>query len=194
MSDKNYRDNQKKLSWEAGMKQSNRRIFDRFLKTYLILGLFAGLVGTVLFVYLTFDFNLNDIQTSSLWLAVSGFTLSITTSILLYLRREYLSDRLKRLYEFDVSTDFFSKWLKFEEAGKMYLESRNIEFNEFSVREILEHLLTEKIITKSEMSFLEYTIRVRNSIAHGQSNIPINIIEEHSFTLNELTQKVLRSL
>lgn len=177
--------------WEMEKRQNSKKRIEYILKLYSVLGLFVGIFGIIFFIFITLDIKFNEKQQIALLSAGVGLSLSIASWILLKIRREKANDDLRKINEYQKYTDFIWIWSNFEEISKDYLLRKNIKFNRFSIREIIEHLLSDKIIESSDIHSLEQAMQIRNTMVHGGKPFPIEIIRKYSKIIEELTSRII---
>lgn len=179
--------------WELERRQARRRSFESILKLYSMMGVVVAIFGVAYFVLTTLDINLTSEQQFALLISGVGITLSAASWALLVMRRERLNDEIKKLKSMQELSEFLWKWSKFEEVSKTILSQNNLEFNRHSIREVIELLLREGVIDRSDALALEEAIQARNMAVHGGSELPKTMISKYSEKLDEVVDKILRS-
>ena len=192
--DKNFnqerRDFEKNL-WELERRQSTRQKFETILKLYSLFGLLISIFGVAYFVFTTLDIELSRSQQMALLISGTGIALSITSWALLLARRERMNENFKKYKVTRCIEEFVWKWSKFEEISKHILLSKGSEFNQYSIREIIEQLYENNLIDREDAMLLEEAIQIRNTIVHGGNIVSEEVLEHFSSGVDAIISKII---
>lgn len=179
--------------WELEKRQSGRRRFESILKLYSMMGVVVAVFGVAYFILTTLDIQLSFKQQVSLLVSGVGLALSAASWSLLVMRRERLNDEINKLKSMQELSEFLWKWSKFEDISKSILLRSEQEFNRHSIREVIELLLINEVIDRSDALALDEAIQARNMAVHGGSELPKAMISKYSEKLDEVVDKILKS-
>lgn len=183
-----------RILWEFEKRQNTKKMFYTVLRLYLVFGFVIGLFGIAYFIFITLNIRFNNQQQVALLISGVGISLSISSWVVLKIKRERKIEELDKIIKYQSFTDFIWKWSGFEEVSKKILSFRNRKFNKFSIREVVELLLKDETIDNSDAHFLEEAMRVRNAMVHGGIKFPMEIIVKYSERIEEITNKILYKL
>lgn len=178
--------------WELEKRQSMRERFETILKIYSLFGAVIAIFGIAYFMLTTLDIEFTIRQQMALLVSGVGFALSITSWVFLIMRRERMADEVKKLRAMQDLSEFLWKWSKFESIAKEILLEADREFNKYSIREVIEQLLIDELIDRSDALALEEAIQTRNMAVHGGNIIPKEILARYSTQIDDIVSKILK--
>lgn len=183
------RESEKDL-WELERQQSISQKFETILKLYSLFGLLIAIFGIAYFVFTTLNIELTTSQQMALLISGTGIALSITSWALLLIRRERVNENIREVEVMQGIGEFVWKWSKFEEISKQVLLSKGSEFNQYSIREVIEQLYKINLIDKEEVVFLEKAIQIRNTVVHGKNVVSKEILDYFSSEIDKIISKM----
>lgn len=127
----------------------------------------------------------------ALLISGTGIALSITSWALLLIRREQMNESIREVKAMQGIEEFVWKWSKLEEISKHILVSKGNEFNQYSIREIIEQLYENNLIDREDIISLEEAIQIRNTVVHGENIIPKKVLEHFSSKVDAIISKII---
>lgn len=176
--------------WEIEKKQANNRKYNTILRLYSLTGIVVAFFGVAYFVLSSLNIQFTQQQLVALLLIGVGITLAVVSHALIILKEEKRKDELERLETIQELSLFLSKWIEFEELSKKEIKNKNVEFNRFSIKDIIKILLEEEKIDRSDALILEEAIQNRNLIVHGGRMLPKDMISNYLKNLDEIIYKI----
>ncbi len=176
--------------WEIEKRYSIRKRYDTILNLYSILGIIVAIFGVMYFIQITYNIHLTDSQRISLLVSGVGIVLSITSRILLIIKREQRKNEIEKIETVQELSEFLWKWAKFEEVSKEILQKYKVEYNRFSIKEIIKILLHEGKIDHFDALILEESIQIRNIVVHKGKVLPKNMILKYYKKIDDIINKI----
>lgn len=177
--------------WELEKRQLSQRRFQTVLKIYSILGIVVAIFGIAYFILISFNIQLTIHQQQLIVISGVGLALSITSWMWLKIRREQSKDEIEKFIAMQDLSELLWKWAKFEEVSKQILKNNRVEFNYYSIREIIDLLFKEGKIDRFDVLALEEVIQARNRAVHGGRMLPRDMISKYLKRIEEIMNKII---
>lgn len=138
-------------------------LIDLTLRTYTALGALTAIGGMFFFLFSFLDLTLSTEQQVALAFAGVGAALSAMSAVLLWALRVQRRLRNEQARE---ASELLMTWNEFESQSKDALDKIGDDFNEYSLRSMIEKLHQSGKISDADLREVELALKERNSIVH----------------------------
>lgn len=189
-NDQSNNSNYERDLWELEKRQRFFRRIQEVLQIYAVLGFLIGFFAFAYFFFRQLKIELSQEDEMILLVAMTGFSISIMSVLLLFLRRQGLRREMVREAYANSASKFLVLWAKFEAEGQIRLEATGQKFNSMSVREIISRLVAEKVLTPSDAATLEEVLRFRNAMVHGGTQTSPDSLRRMTTAIGDIVDKL----
>lgn len=176
--------------WEFEVRQKSAQRLQRIFQIYALLGALVGIFSIAYFFLKKIQINLSPEDQIILLTSGSGFAISITSVIYLFLRKQSIAARSQRVRHLTSASEFLMQWAGFEEVARAYLAKTGKTFNRTSIKDIVAGLLDAGVLQVSDISLVEEALRFRSSLVHSGSTVDLDSIGHMTQTVRRLVDKV----
>ncbi|HEY9091141.1 hypothetical protein [Parasphingorhabdus sp.] len=161
------------------------------LRAYSYAGLLIFFGGILFFTFLRLDIDLSTSEGLALLSSLFGLLLAVLSTLLVYYRKQNLvSSTLVQHSDSFSEGNFIDAWQSFERASKnMAFNADELDLNP-SIRDTLEKLVKDNVISKNERWRLDEILNMRNSIVHRATKFDSNELQEGLDDLVKYISKV----
>ncbi len=171
-------------------KKKIRRTLESILRLYTAIGLLIAVISSSYFIFSKFDINFSNSERLSIMISITGVILSVSSFILLMTMRERYFMRTKDINDVEKLKDFLFEWELFESEVKNILQKKKYKFNENSIKDMINVLYKNDIITEYDLIDIEKALRIRNFLLHGNNNISYEIIGDSVDQIETIVLKI----
>lgn len=161
------------------------------LRVYTYTGILTFAIGGLFFTFSYYEFKITEQQTTTLLVSGVGIVVAIFAALLRQLLNEREKQLKTKLHEANQITNFMTNWVILEKTLNRLLEFTDKYENKFAISKNLELLHKEKKISHRDYVTIEKALSIRNSIAHGGTNLPMDEINKYSEKLEIVTDKLI---
>lgn len=176
--------------WEVAGKQQASTNLQQIVVAIAIAGVLIGMNALAYFVFRKIDVDLWGADKFILAVAWAGFELAMISALFLFFRKHSNAVQLERNHYLAIASEFLSQWTRFELLGQSKLKSMSIEFNPWSVREMIQKLVAANVLNADHEAMIEEALRTRNVLVHGRAEVDAVRLTRITDRLREIAKRL----
>jgi hypothetical protein len=183
-----------KLLWARVKADSSGVRIEYVLRLYVLAGLIVALGGLGYFILSTLNIQLTAPQRTAMLFMGTGLGLSTASWFLLKFRKQRSEDQFQRISNAEQLSEFINALAHFEDVSKEALSSREVSFNRFSIRQVIELLRADEKLSREDVMALDEAMHARNALLHGGEKIPTEFLAKHTRAVTEVSLNIAKAL
>ena len=157
--------------WQVDAKRQASTNVHQILEVSAAVGVLIGLNALAYYVFRQIGVDLSGVDRFILALAWMGFELATLSALFLYFKKQSNVDRQERSRYLAIASEFLAQWTRFETLGESKLKSISMEVNPWSVREIIQKLVSANVMDAADRTMVEEALRTRDTLVHVRAQV-----------------------
>lgn len=176
--------------WQVDAKQQASTNLRQILEVIAAVGVLIGLNALAYYLFRQIDVALSGVDRFILALAWMGFELATISALFLYFKKQSDVVLVERSRYLTIASEFLAQWTRFEVLGQSKLKSMAMDVNPWSIREIIQKLVSINAMDTDDMALVEEALRTRDALVHVRAKVDEAQLTRLTKRLRELATRL----